>query len=96
MIDQALDAICRRVKKNDRKHDIPYLAGYSLDGKTIYIDRRMPPNHAAHSGGGSELCVVRATVRLWSREESYTQLRRDDRMSNCSSECTARSRQVWT
>jgi hypothetical protein len=26
----------------DRKHDIPYLAGYSLDGKTIYIDRHMP------------------------------------------------------
>jgi hypothetical protein len=28
--------------KLDRKHDIPYLAGYSLDGKTIYIDRHMP------------------------------------------------------
>jgi hypothetical protein len=26
----------------DRKHDIPYLAGYSLDGKIIYIDRHMP------------------------------------------------------
>jgi hypothetical protein len=26
----------------DRKHDIPYLAGYSKDGKTIYIDRHMP------------------------------------------------------
>ena len=23
-------------------HDIPYLAGYSLDGNTIYIDRHMP------------------------------------------------------
>ena len=34
--------ILRRVKKLDRKHDIPYLAGYSLDGKTIYIDRHMP------------------------------------------------------
>ena len=43
MMDRALDAICRRVKKFDRKHDIPYLAGYSLDGKTIYIDRHMPP-----------------------------------------------------
>jgi hypothetical protein len=42
MMDRALDAICRRVKKFDRKHDIPYLAGYSLDGKTIYIDRHMP------------------------------------------------------
>lgn len=26
----------------DRKHDLPYLAGYSIDGKTIYIDRHMP------------------------------------------------------
>jgi len=42
MMDRALDAIVRRVKKFDRKHDIPYLAGYSLDGKTIYIDRHMP------------------------------------------------------
>src|SRR5271168_3516613 len=42
MMDRALDAICRRVKKLDRQHDIPYLAGYSLNGKTIYIDRHMP------------------------------------------------------
>jgi len=42
MMDRALDAICRRVKTLDRKHDIPYLAGYSKDGKTIYIDRHMP------------------------------------------------------
>jgi hypothetical protein len=42
MLDRALDAIVRRVKNFDRKHDIPYLAGYSRDGKTIYIDRHMP------------------------------------------------------
>ena len=42
MLDRALDAIVRRVKKFNRKHDIPYLAGYSQDGKTIYIDRHMP------------------------------------------------------
>src|SRR5262244_3361849 len=42
MMDRALDAIVRRVKNLDRKHDIPYLAGYSQDGKTIYIDRHMP------------------------------------------------------
>jgi hypothetical protein len=42
MLDRALDAIVRRVKRFDRKHDIPYLAGYSQDGKTIYIDRHMP------------------------------------------------------
>jgi hypothetical protein len=42
MMDRALDAVVRRVKKLDRSHDIPYLAGYSLDGKIIYIDRHMP------------------------------------------------------
>src|SRR5438105_3744947 len=42
MMDRALDAIVRRAKKIDRSHDIPYVAGYSLDGKTIYIDRHMP------------------------------------------------------
>jgi len=42
MMDRALDAVVRRVKRLDRKHDIPYLAGYSRDGKTIYIDRHMP------------------------------------------------------
>ena len=44
MLDRALDAILRRVKKLDRSHDIPYLAGYSMDGKTIYIDRHLPPS----------------------------------------------------
>ena len=42
MLDRALDAILRRVKNLDRDHDIPYLAGYSTDGKTIYIDRHLP------------------------------------------------------
>jgi hypothetical protein len=42
MMDRALDAVVRRVRKLDRAHDVPYLAGYSLDGKTIYIDRHMP------------------------------------------------------
>jgi len=42
MMDRALDAIVRRAKTIDRKHDIPYLAGYSNNGKTIYIDRHMP------------------------------------------------------
>jgi hypothetical protein len=42
MMERALDAIVRRAKTLDRAHDIPYLAGYSIDGKTIYIDRHMP------------------------------------------------------
>src|SRR5580658_10247656 len=42
MLDRALNAIARRVGAIDRAHDIPYLAGYSLDGKRIYIDRHLP------------------------------------------------------
>ncbi len=43
MLDRALDAIERRVGHIDREHDIPYLAGYSADGKRIYLDRHLPP-----------------------------------------------------
>ena len=42
MMDRALDAVVRRATRIDREHDVPYLAGYSQDGKTIYIDRHMP------------------------------------------------------
>jgi hypothetical protein len=42
MLDRALNAIVRRVGAIDRDHDIPYLAGYSVDGKRIYIDRHLP------------------------------------------------------
>lgn len=41
MLDRAVDAILRRTRL-DRSHDIPYLAGYSLNGKIIYIDRHLP------------------------------------------------------
>jgi len=41
MMDQAMKAIRARVHL-ERRYDIPYLAGYSLDGHTIFIDRHMP------------------------------------------------------
>ncbi len=41
MLDRAVDAIIKRLPV-DRDHDIPYLAGYSTDGTTIYIDRHIP------------------------------------------------------
>jgi len=41
ILEQMLRTLLKRVKL-DRKHDIPYLAGYSRDGKTIYIDRELP------------------------------------------------------
>ena len=42
MLDRAIDAIEKRVRVIDREHDVPYLAGYSRDGKRIYIDRHLP------------------------------------------------------
>ena len=41
MLDLAVESILKKIRL-DRTYDIPYLAGYSLDGKTIYIDRHMP------------------------------------------------------
>lgn len=41
MLDRTLDAILRRIRLS-RNYDIPYLAGYSQDGHTIYIDRHLP------------------------------------------------------
>jgi hypothetical protein len=42
MMDRALEAVVRQIGRLDRNHDIPYLAGYSKNGRTIYIDRDMP------------------------------------------------------
>ena len=38
---QAADAVISRIKVN-RRFDIPYLAGYSRDGRTVYLDRHLP------------------------------------------------------
>ena len=41
ILEQAVKEILNRLKL-DRTWDIPYLAGYSCDGKTIFIDRHLP------------------------------------------------------
>ena len=41
IIEQANRAVLKRVKVN-RRFDVPYLAGYSEDGRTIYIDCDLP------------------------------------------------------
>jgi len=38
----AVQAILRRVRVVNREYDIPYLAGYSIDGHTVFIDRHLP------------------------------------------------------
>jgi len=59
MLDRALDAIIRRLGQYDRSHDVPYLAGYSLDGKRIYIDRHLPRSFAYR---GREIAVDRYLI----------------------------------
>lgn len=49
MLDLALESILKRIKI-DRSHDVPYLAGYSQNGKTIYIDRHMPESFVNKEG----------------------------------------------
>lgn len=41
MLSHAIREILHRLKR-DRTYDIPYLAGYNRDGRTIYIDRHLP------------------------------------------------------
>lgn len=48
MLRHALNAILRRVAL-DRSHDVPYLAGYSRDARTIYIDRHLPASFITRS-----------------------------------------------
>jgi hypothetical protein len=38
----AVQAIRRRVRVVNREYDIPYIAGYSVDGDTVFIDRHLP------------------------------------------------------
>lgn len=48
MMDQAVKSIRAR-SHLERSYDIPYLAGYSLDGHTIFIDRHMPKSFVYRS-----------------------------------------------
>jgi hypothetical protein len=38
----AVQAIRRRVRVVNREYDIPYIAGYSVDVDTVFIDRHLP------------------------------------------------------
>jgi len=47
MLEHAVEAILSRLKL-DRTWDIPYLAGYSCNGKIIFIDRHLPKSFTSH------------------------------------------------
>lgn len=49
ILDDVVEQILR-ISKLDRAHDIPYLAGYSNDGKIIYIDRHLPKSFKTSDG----------------------------------------------
>jgi hypothetical protein len=50
LMGDLLDAVLSRPTKISRQYDIPYVAGYSRDGRTIFIDRHMPRSHRFHGG----------------------------------------------
>ena len=58
MLKAAVNAILSRTRL-DRRHDVPYLAGYSRDGKTIYIDKDLPKSFGA---GGKQVAVDRFLI----------------------------------
>lgn len=63
----AVQSYLNRMKRVDREHDLPYLAGYSEDGSTIYIDRHLPEELEA---------VWEARSRLF-RPDYFLQLHED-------------------
>jgi hypothetical protein len=72
MLGAAVDEILTRVHL-DRDHDIPYLAGYSVDRKTIYIDRHLEKCYTDHAGKQHEVdkflilheTVEKALIDCW-------------------------------
>ncbi len=48
-MNDVVKALQRRVRAVDRSHDIPYIAGYSVDATTIFIDRHRAPMEHVHA-----------------------------------------------
>jgi hypothetical protein len=42
VMNEVVKALRKRLRNVDHGFDIPYIAGYSKDAKTIYIDRHLP------------------------------------------------------
>src|SRR5437764_13616803 len=42
VMQEVVQALRKRVRSVDHSYDIPYIAGYSEDARTIYIDRHLP------------------------------------------------------
>src|SRR5947209_18839599 len=46
VVNDLVEAALARASRISRDYDIPYVAGYSVDGRTIFIDRHMPKSLA--------------------------------------------------
>jgi hypothetical protein len=72
MLCKSVDEILSRVSL-DRDHDIPYLAGYSVDRKKIYIDRHLEKFFTDRNGHRHDVdrflilheAVEKATIDTW-------------------------------
>jgi hypothetical protein len=49
--DSEVRRLLHRYERLDDTYDLPYLAGYSKDGKIIYIDRHLPEQLSYHHDG---------------------------------------------
>jgi len=70
-------AIRRRVRIVSREYDVPYIAGYSVDGHTVFIDRHLPksfrwPMKTVHVD--PFLLTHEIVGRLWRQHSKIVQL----------------------
>jgi hypothetical protein len=59
----SIAAIMQQITVN-RDFDIPYLAGYSKDGKTIYIDRHLPPTMPFYHAMNNTASPTNSTIHV--------------------------------
>ncbi len=79
MLIKSVAEILKRVQL-DRDHDIPYLAGYSVDRSRIYIDRHLQKTYQDKQGHHHDRCAACMPVLLPSktvfrREGSWAHVR---------------------
>src|SRR5262249_38994476 len=89
MMDRALDAVVRRVKKLDRQHDVPYLSGLILHEeveKTLIDQLHLHYLHAHQIATRAEQAAVRAAGIRWRDYDRFMQkyVKRmgDERLTN--------------
>jgi hypothetical protein len=65
VLNEVVKSLRKRVKI-DHSYDIPYIAGYSKDGRTIYLDRHLPRSFRSWT---SRVYVTPylVTMRSWRR-----------------------------